>query len=172
MQGDLVTSMLVLAGIAIVMALVIYAAVSDLARMIIPNWVSIAIAVLFAPCALLAGLPPVAIAVGYAVGAVMLVIGIGLFHARVMGGGDVKLIAALSIWAGSAAPVFLVWTILAGGVLTVVLVGLRRAMRGRTVRAEWAARLLDPANGAPYAVAICAGVIVAAHQSPPLGAWS
>ena len=54
----------------------------------------------------------------------MFFVGAFLFRMKFVGGGDVKLVAAVSIWAGSglALPMILV-TVLAGGVLGVIAVG-------------------------------------------------
>ncbi len=71
-----------------------------------------------------------------------------------MGGGDVKLAAALALWFSPISTVkFLVWMSLAGGVLTIGVVAVHRA-RGRTGRPE-----------IPYGVAIAVGglAILAQH---------
>jgi prepilin peptidase CpaA len=172
MPFEILASALVLGGVVAVGALTVYAAYTDLARMLIPNWISIAVAALFLPCALAAGVPLLSIAIAYGIGFVMMLVGFGLFRVGVMGGGDAKLIAALSIWAQMLTAHFLVFTVLAGGILTLVILGARFALKGRNIQAEWAARLLNPKNGAPYAVAICAGALYVGFQYPPLGAWS
>ena len=58
------------------------------------------------------------------VGAVVFFVGAALFRMKFVGGGDVKLLAAVTIWAGSglALPMILV-TVLAGGVLGAVALG-------------------------------------------------
>ena len=54
----------------------------------------------------------------------------GAFYLGMMGGGDVKLAAAFSLWFPIASTVkFLVLMSLAGGVLTLILFGLHRAAR-------------------------------------------
>ena len=70
-----------------------------------------------------------------------------------MGGGDVKLAAALALWFSPASTVkFLVLMSLAGGVLTLVVVALHR-VRGRAGRPE-----------IPYGVAIAFGGLVILTQ--------
>ncbi len=95
-----------------------YAVVSDVRRLKIPNRASIIIAAAFLPAALFAGLEPSAIAVHYAVGAGLLGIGFIAFSRNLMGGGDVKLLAAAGVWSGWAqlGP-YLVWVAVLGGVL-------------------------------------------------------
>ncbi|HEY7006851.1 MAG TPA: prepilin peptidase [Sphingomicrobium sp.] len=75
------------------------------------------------------------------------------FYAGMMGGGDVKLAAALALWFSPVSTVkFLVWTSVAGGLLTLVVLGLHRA-RNREGRPE-----------VPYGVAIAFGGIAILAQ--------
>lgn len=70
----------------------------------------------------------------------------GAFYAGMMGGGDVKLAAALALWFSPVSTIrFLVLTSIAGGVLTLVVLALHRA-RKREGRPE-----------IPYGVAIAFG---------------
>src|SRR3546814_6099353 len=80
-------------------ALLCYAAVSDAQRRIIPNWLTLTIAALAVPYWLGTGLelwPDIALQLCLAAGA--FVIFAGLFAFGLMGGGDVKLLAALALW--------------------------------------------------------------------------
>lgn len=147
--------------------LLLYAAWSDLATMEIPNWVSISLAVGFVPAAAATGLSMGEIGVHLAFAAVVLMVCAGLFYLNVFGGGDAKVIAAASLWTGLAASgQFVLGMALAGGVLAFVLIVLRR-LKVSSDQA-WAARLLSPDEGAPYAVAIAAGAFLAAPSSPIL----
>lgn len=147
--------------------LLLYAAWSDLATMEIPNWVSIALAVGFVPAAAATGLSMGDIGVHLAFGAIVLMICAGLFYLNVFGGGDAKVIAAASLWTGLAATgQFVMGMAIAGGLLAFVLIVLRR-MKVHSDQ-KWAARLLSPDEGAPYAVAIAAGALLAAPASPVL----
>lgn len=104
-------------------ALVIWAALSDIRDLIIPNRIVGAILLLYPVHASVSH-----VAVNWPadvlVGAVVFFIGAFLFRMKFVGGGDVKLLAAVTIWAGSglALPMILV-TVLAGGVLAVIAVG-------------------------------------------------
>ncbi len=147
--------------------LLIYAAWSDLRTMEIPNWVSIVLALGFIPAAAATGLSLTEIGMHLAFGAAVLIVCAGLFYVGVFGGGDAKVIAAASLWTGLAATgQFVMGMAIAGGLLAGVLIVLRRAK----VKSEhkWAARLLSPDEGAPYAVAIAAGALLAAPASPVL----
>jgi prepilin peptidase CpaA len=68
------------------------------------------------------------------------------FYAGMMGGGDVKLAAALALWFSPQSTLrFLVFMSIAGGVLTLVVVGLHR-LKKKPGKPE-----------VPYGVAIAAG---------------
>ena len=69
-------------------ALVIGAAVRDLATFTIPNWISLALALALAPAALLMGASLPDIGVSLAVGVGMLVVGAAMFALGWIGGGD------------------------------------------------------------------------------------
>ncbi len=133
-------------------AVLVWAAVGDMRRLIIPNWISISIAGLFV---LHVAVSPVPVGILAAVGvaAATLVLGIVLFALNLIGGGDVKLMAAIALWAGSSRMLeFLFVTAITGGLVAAAAL-LRR----------WH---LEPAGGVPgsaaaieipYGVAIAAG---------------
>lgn len=151
--------------------LAIYAAVSDLATMTIPNWVSIVLAAAFAPAAAAAGLSIPEVGAHLASGALALTIGAALFYMGVFGGGDAKLIAAISIWTGfSGGAPFVMATAVCGGLLALTLIVLRRSPVAAQASAPWAKRLMSPTEGAPYAVAIAGGAFLSASSSPVLAA--
>jgi prepilin peptidase CpaA len=110
--------------------------------------------------ALLAPVYWVAVALPWSGAAIQLATGLGVFalmaaafHAGMMGGGDVKLAAALALWFSPASTVkFLIVTSLAGGVLTLGLLALHR-LRGREGRPK-----------IPYGVAIAFGGIAILTQ--------
>ena len=77
----------------------------------------------------------------------------GAFYAGVMGGGDVKLASALALWFPPYATIkFMVWMSIAGGVLTLAVVGWHR-FKQRPGRPE-----------IPYGVAIAFGGLVILTQ--------
>jgi prepilin peptidase CpaA len=145
-------------------ALVIGAAVRDLATFTIPNWISLALALAFAPAALLMGASLPDIGVSLAVGVGMLVVGAAMFALGWIGGGDAKLLASAALWVGlrGLAP-FAIYTALAGGLLALALVALRSDWLRPLAAAgpAWARRLATPGESAPYGVAIAVGALAA-----------
>jgi prepilin peptidase CpaA len=138
-------------------ALLLWAAASDLARFEIPNAIPLALVMAFAAYAVAAGLPAAEVAWNCAVGALALAVGAGLFFARVLGGGDAKLIAAVAIWTGaSGLPRFLVAMALVGGVLALGLTLYRLVPAPAW---SWLRRLHARRGDAPYGVAIAGGGI-------------
>ncbi|MBV8686070.1 MAG: prepilin peptidase [Alphaproteobacteria bacterium] len=109
--------------IALLAGLLGVAAVLDWRSRTIPNWLNLAIAALALPFWYASGLalwPDVAIQVGVAA-AVLLLFGLA-FHFGMMGGGDVKMLAALALWLPIGALLqLLVIMSLAGGVLTLAV---------------------------------------------------
>jgi len=109
---------------AYVFALV-YAGLSDFVSLRIPNWLTGGLAAIFPVAALLVGhdvhwLSHLEAGLGtFAVGAV-------LFSLRVMGGGDVKLFAAVALWTGLGWLLpFVVLTTFIGGAFALVVLLLR-----------------------------------------------
>lgn len=150
--------------------LVLTAAVKDLTSFTIPNWISLGLIAAWLPAAggaLAAGVPGGELLACLGVGAAALVVGIGMFACRWIGGGDAKLMAAAALWLGAPgiAP-FLMWTTLAGGALTFTLIAARRhgaAFVGHTGpdAEHWVGRLMDRQGDVPYGVAICVGALAA-----------
>jgi prepilin peptidase CpaA len=146
--------------------LLVYAACSDMARLIIPNWVSIALAAIFPIAALVAGAPLAAVGLHILFGFGVLAIGFVLFQFNVFGGGDAKLLAAVSVWTGLPAAIpFLVWTAVAGGVLALALLTARQLVPAGAYPA-FVDHLLKKQNGIPYGVAIMIGGLLAIPSLP------
>lgn len=138
--------------------MLITAATMDVMTLRIPNWLNIAIALLFLPAAYLGGMPLGVFGCHLAVGAIMLLAGIVLFAAGAFGGGDAKLLAAAALWLGCAALMpFLLWTSIWGLGLALWM-GARGWASGRRGRA-----LLR--TGVPYGVALATGAIMALPTS-------
>jgi prepilin peptidase CpaA len=117
--------------VAILAAMLIVAATGDLRTRRIPNKLNIAIALLAVPFWFLSGYalwPDIAMQVALAAG-VFLLFAL-LFRIGMMGGGDVKLLAALALWLPLASMVKLaVIMSLAGGVLTLVMLVRHKAAK-------------------------------------------
>lgn len=147
--------------------LILTAAACDIRSMLIPNWISIALALSFPFAALAAGMSWAAIGLHAAIGVLVFIAGFILFSINVLGGGDVKVIAAASVWTGAAAlSPFAFWTTAAGGVLAVVMLLARRSMQPGENRPAFLNRLLDPKKGIPYAVAIAVGAMASLPAQP------
>ena len=127
--------------------LLLVAAVIDVRTFTISNRLNLAVALL-APLYWFATALPLWPGVGIqlAMGAGVFALLAGAFYAGMMGGGDVKLAAALALWFQPASIIkFLVLMSLAGGVLTLGILALHRLKR-REGRPE-----------IPYGVAIAFG---------------
>ncbi len=161
-----------LAAVAVFPVLVVLAALKDATSFTIPNRLTIAIAALFVPAALLSALSPAAWLAAAGCGAGALVIGMAMFAFGWVGGGDAKLFAACGLWVGaSAAAPFLLWTGLAGGALAVaLLLGRNAAAWYPGMGPSWMRRLLTKGEGVPYGVAIAAGALIAFPASPVMRA--
>lgn len=148
-------------------AALVWAAISDIRSMTISNRLTVGLAVAFLPMAVLCHLSLAQFGLHAGLGVAGLVVGMILFAFRVMGGGDAKLIAAVCLWLGpNGALSMLLYTALAGGVLTLVLLGARRAPIAAVTGAlpQWVNRHLDPKGDIPYGVAICVGGLLAIGQ--------
>ncbi len=153
-------------AVACLIGLLCWAAFSDFLKFIIPNQVCVAIAALY-PLYIWAAVPDVDWAGGIACGTIVFALGFVFFALRLTGGGDVKLLSAVSIWAGPTLVLpFLAVTAFAGGVVSLatlirVLPGrLRPAGRiGFSMRETPAMR-----ERVPYGVAIAVGGVYVAVQ--------
>jgi len=134
---------------------------SDLRSRTIPDWVSLAVLLLY-PLGWLEGTAAAAPLTGLAAAGLVFAGGLGLFALNQMGGGDVKLMTALALWCGLPLLLpFLLYTSLTGGVIAVAALG--HWLIGRRLRHRH-----DPAGGsqtaAPvvvYGPAIAAGFLLA-----------
>jgi len=144
------------------MFLTIYAAISDYQIFKIPNWISLALLLLY-PAAVLTSPTEVDWIYGVIVGGGVLVVGFGIFAFGGLGGGDVKLLVALSVWAGVKllAP-FLFAVVITGGFL-VVFILIRESRRNPksngTILENIRSSILSR-TPVPYGVAIAAGSVV------------
>ena len=149
-------------------AIVIVAALRDATTMTIPNWLCATGAALFPAVAMLSGMSLAQTGLALAVGFAFLLVGMGLFAAGWVGGGDAKLFAVCGLWLGLPNGVaFVAWTAIAGGVLAVSLLwGRRWAAAWPSHGPAWLGRLLTPGGDVPYGLAIAAGALTAFPDSP------
>lgn len=150
----MVIAPLTLALMAMLAALLVIAAVVDVRTYTISNTLTLAVA-LMAPFYWWSVAMPLwpDIAIQVAMGGGVFALFALFFYTGAMGGGDVKLAAALALWFSPASNVrFLVFTSIAGGIVTVVMLLLHR----------WAKREGRPEI--PYGVAIATGAMIVLAQ--------
>lgn len=139
------------------------AGVSDLVRYEIPNTVGVALVVAFALMA--PALPLAASAWHVSAGLVVLALASGFFAAGVIGGGDAKLLAATALWMGWRNMIsFILLTALAGALIALVLLVVRRLAPGPPKPGRWYSRVLSKSEGVPYGLAISAAGLASISQ--------
>ena len=140
------------------------AAFSDIRKLTIPNSYCLGIALCY-PFFALAPAQPVDWLGGLMVGGSLLVAGFILFTTGKVGGGDAKLMAAASLWAGPSLLVdFILLTALTGGGMALLLYVRHRWLRSPSL-AAMAATEASPdfaQQPMPYGVAIFAGGVYVA----------
>jgi len=111
-----------LAGLLVVGALI------DIDCRRLPNWLTASVVALYGLFVLVSPVP-IAWMTAFAVAGLVFAVGFACFAFQMMGGGDVKLMTGLALWAGvDHIALFLIITSLAGGVLAIVMLRLRRWM--------------------------------------------
>jgi prepilin peptidase CpaA len=102
-------------------------------------------------------------------GALVLTVGAAMFALNLLGGGDVKLAAAVALWMGLDIHLlhFLLWMALVGGMLVLVLVPLRLAVSYALPEGNvrFLPATLRRRGCLPYAVAIAAGAVAVAARA-------
>ena len=144
--------------------LLVLAALFDARELRIPNRVCLGIVALFPLHAAVAS-PPLDWVVAVALAAAVFAVGAGLYASARLGGGDVKLLAAASLWAGwEHLPALLVVTALSGGVLALAVVTPARFALALALERAGSARVRDAVLSGvlPYGVAIAAGGLAVA----------
>lgn len=147
--------------------LMAYAASSDLLRMQIPNWISLALIAGFAIAALAGGLSWFEIGLHLGAGFVTLAVTFTLFAFGVIGGGDAKLTAVTAIWVGFGAIVdyLLIGAILGGGLTLALLASRAHPLPMPFARLPFALRLHDRETGVPYGIALAAAGLIVLPQT-------
>jgi prepilin peptidase CpaA len=99
--------------------------------------------------------------------AILLVVGFVLFSLGLFGGGDAKLLAAAGIWFGSSQALpFLVFTVIAGGMLALcVAIWSVISMTWDINGGSWAKIFSGPKPSVPYGYAIAIEAILAFPES-------
>ena len=135
--------------------IVSWAAISDLRSNIIPNAANVALFVLWTGWVISGANAQIWPSLGIGIGIFLL--GAVLFHFGQMGGGDVKFLTVMGIWAGPSEVLpFLIQVAFAGGLLTMAWI-----VHGRLV-APALGRVIptESKRSVPYGVAIGAGAFL------------
>ncbi len=139
------------------------AAIYDLVTYTIPHFAPVLLTGMFIIFALWQGLSWPVLIDHAGVGIAMLIAGWALFAFGLMGGGDVKLFAATSLWMGWSGIVnYVIMFSICGGVLALVLLLFRRLPLPVCLsRHGWVAVLHNEEQGVPYGIALTIGAILA-----------
>jgi prepilin peptidase CpaA len=150
--------MLDFAVLAIFPGIMVFAAISDLFTMTIPNRISLILIAGFFALAFAIGLPLATIGWHAAAGALVLAICFTLFSFGWIGGGDAKFAATTALWLGfGVLGMYSVLAAIFGGILTLCILQLRRIRLSEERWAgTWIGRLHDKNIGVPYGVALAA----------------
>ncbi len=171
-QLTLVMNVICVAAFA---AILLLAAVSDFRNLEIPNWMSITVALMFLPAGLSSGIGLWTMTMHIAVGLGILAVGAGVFTLGLIGGGDVKLLAATAMWFGlESLGNLLVGVVITGGMMALlILMSLRLPLLLKILGTpSW----IDPDGGMkqpiPYGVAIAVASIAMIERIPVAVSWT
>ncbi len=152
--------------------LMIAAAVSDVAAMKIPNWLTALMALSFFPMAFVIGMPFAVMAWHVTAGVALFALGFLLFSVGLYGGGDAKLMAAAGLWFGTSQTLpFLVATVAVGGLLCLAFMAWSFFVFSFDLHGPEGAKgrgLIKQmmSLNVPYGLAIAAGAIIAFPGTP------
>lgn len=157
--------------LAVYVFALVFAALNDLVSLKIPNWLTGALALAFPVAALVAahGFADVDWLSHIEAGAAVFVGATILFACRLLGGGDVKLLAAMGLWCGLhlVVPLLLLVAII-GGVFAMVVLGLRQPLVQTSIIAvlRRVPMFLTSRMPIPYGIPIAIAGILTAPQLP------
>lgn len=141
------------------------AAIYDVWKFIIPNTISVTLAVLFFPTAFLIGSNVDWLShLGAAI--LVFVAGVTAYRFNILGAGDAKLLTAIGLWVGFSNLLgYVLFVALGGGVLAILLIVLRRLTLSLLVYLPapdkvTLPRILVMNEKVPYGVAIVAGAVI------------
>ena len=118
--------MIPLLCLVVLTGLLVIGALIDIESRRLPNWLTGAVMALYG-LYVAVNPQPIDWLSAFAVAGVVFLIGLACFTCQLMGGGDVKLMTGLALWAGlDHIAIFLVVTSVAGGALSIVMLMARR----------------------------------------------
>lgn len=143
------------------------AAFEDFRRLVIPNWLILALVAVWPLFLAAQAVAPLPVLGALGVAALVFLAGAVLFARGIVGGGDVKLLCAAALWAGPAAtPELLIITAGLGGVLGLFLLsplGAHLSLAGRVFFGPPGVAAIDTAGQGrvpvPYGVAIAGAAL-------------
>ncbi|MFZ4762645.1 MAG: A24 family peptidase [Alphaproteobacteria bacterium] len=161
--------------LVILTLLLLWAAISDIARFRIPNAACLAIALLFFPYFISKSLEQEfsfgQLSWHLGISFSFLLFGFMLFAGNFLGAGDAKLLAALGLWAGKEYGLFVLFaTVMAGGLLICLmrLIYIARLWRSDGTAIFLHKLVLGTLGGwqqpAPYGVALATGGVLLVYQ--------
>ena len=148
-------------------ALLVAAAVWDIASFTIPNFLQLGLLAAFALLMIVHPLGVGDFGMHLLAGFIGLVAGFALFSFGYIGGGDAKLFACMALWLGMND--LLSYTLIAsifGGALTLGLLAMRNwPLPALLASQNWLLRLHDDREGIPYGAALAAGAFFILSQA-------
>ena len=140
--------------VTILAVALVAAATEDVVRLRISNLTVAAVLIIAAVAVAIVG-PSIELWQNFALLAVFLAIGTGMFSAGLLGGGDVKLFAAVALWFDLQTSLFLLAAVfMAGGLLALIFIFSRIILRRDRPNVSGSRKVL------PYGVAIAAGSLI------------
>jgi len=151
----------------------LWAAYSDLTRYILPNTLCLATALLY-PLYIFStyidghGLPLEDIFIALAIAVAIFAVCAGFFALNIMGGGDVKLLPAVALWAGASHVLpYLFITSMAGGLIAIVIIVINRVKASKYHKSSENINLSmaqKEISAVPYGIGIAFGGLYVAFQ--------
>ena len=140
----------------------VYAGLMDLFTLKIRNVLVLALAATWLVLAPLAGFSPAEMGASATVAGFVFALTFGFFSFGWIGGGDAKLASVAALWfAPEQAFVFFLYAAMLGGLLTLVILTLRRSLLPVTLyRVPWIAQLQNPRSGVPYGAAMAPAALL------------
>ena len=133
----------------------------DLTKYVIPNWLTASLIVLY-PIGVWLADHPVEWKMAVLGMLIVLVVGYGIFAMKWMGGGDIKLLTACTLWVGMKnLPEFIMSVALLGGAMSLLVLFLRKAPTyvPQLIKLKLP-RILQDGAPVPYGVAITLGFML------------
>lgn len=141
-------------GIFLFFCVVVLAAIySDIKSLTIPNWISLVLVIAFLVTRPLTSMPWSVVGLNFLCGSLFFAVGYGLFRVGLIGGGDVKLLAAVTVWIGFHSVFAFILLMSLIGAAVAVIWSLRTFLRHRGATLSERMRAMMKTE-LPYGIAI------------------